>query len=52
MKSLLEAFIKSNTHLDLKAIHTEIHSKYRPGEIQYLDEYWGLKELQFLRIYT
>lgn len=52
LKSLLWTFIKSSTHRDLEAIRTEIHSKLRPDEIDYLRSYWGPKETQFLRIYT
>ena len=51
MKSLLWIFVKSDTELDLEANRTKIHAKLRPDEIQYLDEYWGLKKSQFLRIY-
>jgi hypothetical protein len=52
LKTLLWTFIKSNTHGDLEAVRAEIYSKLRPDEIDYLREYWGPKEKQFLRIYT
>ncbi|ERF76966.1 hypothetical protein EPUS_02678 [Endocarpon pusillum Z07020] len=52
MKSLLWTFIKSDTQLDLEANRVKIHAKLRPDEIQYLNEYWGPKESQFLRIHT
>ena len=52
MKSLLWAFVKSETHTELAINRAQIHSKLRPAEIAYLTEYWGPKETQFLRIYT
>jgi hypothetical protein len=52
LKTLLWTFIKSNTHGDLETIRAEIYLKLRLDEINYLREYWGSKEKQFLRIYT
>ena len=52
LKSLLWTFVKSKTHTLLEGNRTELHLKLRPDEIRYLQEYWGPKETQFIRVYT
>ena len=52
LKALLWDFVKSKTHTILKATRTALHLKLRPDEIRYLQEYWGPKEPQFVRVYT
>ena len=52
MKSLLWIFVKNDTQFDLEIIYTKIHLKLRLDDVQYLNEYWGFKKSQFLRIYT
>ena len=52
MKSLLWKFVKSASSEELEVNRAEIHAKLRPDEIKYLNDFWGPRERQFLRIFT